>query len=207
MPATALSLVEAKYQSLLPDLWKLALVRHRYLPYHEREEALCETLAYSWQWCLRAFEKGKLDQLTARMLSFYAAKLFRSGRRFAGGTRRDVLSSQAKAEGAVRLRSIERGPDDEEGKPQSMANLLIDSRHVAPPEVARVNHDYPVALRKAKLSRKTRKCFRHLTRDNGPGHVMRISRTLHVSPARVCQLKGQLRSALRAIDYGPSPAA
>ena len=206
MTAAALASVDEKYQTMLPDLWKMALIRHRYLPWQEREEALAETLAYGWQWCLRAFEKGTLDRINARMLSLYAAKLFRSGRRFAGDAKRDVLSPQAQAQGAVQLRSIERGPDDDEGKQQSMANLLLDRRHQNPLDVTRVNLDYPLALHKGKLSRKTRNCFRHLTRDHGPGHGKRIARALHVSQGRVCQYKGALRSALRAIDYGPSPA-
>lgn len=203
MTAAALASVDAKYQSLLPELWKMALIRHHHLPYHEREEALCETLAYAWQWCLRAFEKGKLDQMNARMLSFYAAKLFRSGRRFVGDAKGDVLSSQAQVEGAVRLHSIERGPDGDEGQPQTMANLLTDSRQVAPPESTRINCDYPLALRKARLPKKTRRCFNSIACDHGPGHVKRTAQKLHVSQSRICQMKGQLRTALRAIDYGP----
>jgi hypothetical protein len=206
MPAAAAvvsSAVEPHYLAMLPEIRKFAYLRHRHLAHDERQEAIAETCAWAWQWCLRAFERDKLDQLNARMLSLYAARLFRSGRRFAGSSSHDALSPQTR--GAVRLYSIEGGPEDAEGRPQSMANLLIDGRRTPPPESARVNLDYPLALRKSKLPQKGRKCFRQLVKDNGRGHVLRISRAIHVSPARVCQLKELLRTALRSIDYGPGP--
>jgi hypothetical protein len=201
--AVALSAVEPQYLAMLPEIRKFAYLRHRHLPYEECQEAIAETCAWAWQWCLSAFTKGKLDQLNARMLSLYAARLFRSGRRFAGSSAHDVLSPQTR--GSVHLYSIESGPDDARGRPQSMASLLIDGRRIPPPESARVNIDYPLALRKSKAPRKAGRCLRALARDNGPGHVLRVAQTLHISPARVCQLKGCLRSALRAIDYGPGP--
>jgi hypothetical protein len=202
-PTAASSAVESRFLSMLPEIQRFAYLRHRHLPDDEVQEAIAESCAWAWQCCLGAYEKGKLDQLNARMLSLYAAKLFRSGRRFAGSSSHDVMSPQAHS--SVQFCSVERGLDDTEGSPQSIANLLVDSRRAPPPESARINLDYPLALRKSKMPRKGRKCFRHLVKDNGPGHVLRIAQAIHVSPARICQLKARLRSALRAIDYGPHP--
>ena len=86
MPATAVpAIVQLRYLSMLPTIQKYAFVRHRHLAPEERLEAAAEACAWGWQWCLRAFEKGTLAEVNPRMITLYAARLYRSGRLVGAG--------------------------------------------------------------------------------------------------------------------------
>jgi hypothetical protein len=203
MPAQAAApvAVESHYLQMLPQLQKFAYVRHRYLSPEERQEAIAETCAWGWQWCLRAFEKGTLNELNVRMISLYASGLYRAGRRFAGASTSDAFAPHS---GCSVLR-IGTGKEDSEGNPRSVGAILTDSRHPRPMETVRRNIDYAIAMHKPVVSRKGRACFRHLLKDHSRGHGRRIAKTMHLSNARISQLKGQIGEALVEIGYGPGP--
>jgi len=118
MPAQAAApvAVESHYLQMLPQLQKFAYVRHRYLSPEERQEAIAETCAWGWQWCLRAFEKGTLNELNVRMISLYASGLYRAGRRFAGASTSDAFAPHS---GCSVLR-IGTGKEDSEATPDPL---------------------------------------------------------------------------------------
>ena len=191
--------VEDRFLSMLPDIESWAASQHRYLDAAEREEAVAETKAWAWAWCRSAAEKGKLDRVNATTLSRYAAKMFRSGRRFAGSSSVDVLAPKTKVEGRVSVRSLDLAT--------STAKALTDSKSPRPFDVCRVDIDYPLALQDPALPDRAVECFGHLVQDNGRGHVKRIAEAMKVSSARVCQIKNALAGALTAIGYAPTMAA
>ena len=210
MPAQAVStrnlrdIVEEKYLAMLPELQKLSWLRHRYLPPDERQEAQAECYAWSWSWCLSAAARGKLDELNPRMLTLYALKMWRVGRRFAASASSDVLSPAARVSGRVHVASLDACNREDSDHPATLGMTLSDSRHLRPEELARINVDYRVALRRPSVPRKGRRLFGHLVRDNSFGHARRIARQMKISPPRICQLKEKLRGALESIGYGIS---
>ncbi len=194
--------VERFYLAMLPELIQFAQVRNRYLPPFEIEEVVAETLGWAWSWCLAAEAKGRLHHLNPRMISLYAKRLWRSGRRFAGSAVDDVLAIQSLGKGNVL--SLDE-PRDADGEGANLGQLLSHGRHVSPLERCRVNVDYGIAMAGPQLPRRAPECFRHLARDHGPGHVQRTARAMRISSPRVSQLKRSIAGALRQIDYGPSP--
>ena len=190
-----LNTVESTYLAMLPQIESWAANRHRYLDPAEREEAITETKAWAWQWCCTAAEKGRLDQVNATTLSGYAARMFRSGRRFAGSSSVDVLAPQTKAAGRVSVTSLDPAA--------STAEALTDSKSPQPFDVCRIDMDYPLALEDSALPDRAAECFGHLVQDNGNGHVKRIAGAMGLSMPRVCQLKNALAGALTGIGYAP----
>lgn len=202
MPATAVpAIVQSRFLSMLPTIQKYAYVRNRHLPPEERCECIAESCAWGWLWCLRAFEKGTLSEVNPRMITLYAARLYRSGRRFAGASNGDVLSRHS---GSTVVR-IGTGKEDADGNPRSIGALLTDSRHPRPLDTVRRSIDYAVAMKKPAVSRRGRACFKRLLRDHSRGHVGRIAASMGVSSPRVSQMKGEIGRALAEIGYGPNP--
>ena len=198
--------VEERFLTMLPEITSRASYYHRDLNPSDREEAVSETLAWSWLWSLTAAEKGRLDRLTPHSLVSYANKMFRSGRRFAGSSSTCVLSSETQCRGRAKVIPIdhlETSRNDGSARSRAIAAALIDSRRARPDEICRVDFDYATAMDSPHLPDKAPMCFRLLLQDNGHGHGRRIAEALNVSPPRVSQLKGALRQALSDIGYAP----
>lgn len=204
-----LQVVKDRYLAMLPEIESRASYYHRDLKPCDREDAVSEALAWSWQWCLTAAEKGRLTRLTPHSLSRYARRMYRSGRRFAGSSSVCVLSPQTRAMRRVNvipLDHLETSRCDGSTRARAVSDALTDSRRRRPDEVCRVDLDYAQAMRASALPSKAADCFRLLVNDHAHGHVKRIAATLGVTPPRVCQLKNALAQALMSIGYGPKPA-
>ena len=198
--------VQARYLGMLPELERFASLRYRDLSHVEREEATQESLAWSWLWLLNAAKNGKFDEPNPRMLSLYAKRMWRCGRRFAGSTVTDVTAPQAQIAKGITVASLDQLCLNESGSPRTMGAILTDTRRPRPDEETRINLDFCTALKRPGLPRKGRVVFGKLIRDYGPGHSNRIARAMKISPARVCQLESCLATALTEIGYDPHTA-
>ena len=200
--------VERRYLAMAPEIQSRAWARHGHLSPADREDAVAETMAWSWAWCLSAGRRGKLGRLNPVTLSRYAARMYASGRRFAGSCSADALGEEARVKHRLRVRSLTcrdaAGDEDEVSGRRGLSEALVDSRHERPLEQCRVNTDYPFALLDPRLPARAKECFSSLLQDNGPGHVKRIAQTMGVTSARVCQLKLDLAGALSRIGYAPA---
>lgn len=191
--------VENTYLAMLPQIESWAASHHRQLDAAEREEAITETKAWAWQWCCSAAENGKLDNVNPTTLSRYAAKMYRTGRRFAGSSSVDVLAPQTKVKGRVTVTSLD--------PTTSTAEALVDSKSPRPFDICRIDMDYPLALQDPELPDRAGECFSYLVEDNERGHVKRIAEAMGVSLPRVCQIKNALAGALTSIGYAPAAAS
>ena len=199
--------VEKLFVQWLPEIRSRAwAINHRLQP-AEREEAVAETVAWSWSWALAGAKKGRLEKMTPRTLALYASKMFSSGRRFAAGCSvHDAMSEIARVSGKVTVHSLDKSVTDDTDSPHTTGTILADTRHPHPDEEVRINLDYRTALKQPGLPRKGRILFGKLVRDHAPGHGRRIAGEMKISPPRVCQLKKCLATALTQIGYAPMDA-
>lgn len=177
-------------ESHLADIQRFSACRHRYLNAADREDAVAECTAYAWQWVLRAASLNKINVMSAHMISVFAAKLYRCGRRFGGGVVRPAVS----------LDSVVAKVESDEIAVLPMVDALIDNRY-NPAEMARVAMDYGIAVE--RMNPTERKVWDALVVDHERGVGLRLAAELHLSNGRITQLKGQIARKLENIGYAP----
>jgi DNA-directed RNA polymerase specialized sigma subunit len=126
------------------------------------------------------------------MISLFAVRLWRSGRRFAGGY------NWAKA---ARLERSYSPMMDESTGLSTLADSLAAHRRFQPEEIARVNVDYGVA--QGRMNARERELWAALVVDHERGSQIRIAAEMKLCEARVTQLKGQIAAKLQKIGYEP----
>ena len=155
----------------------------------------------AWAMYGSAMVREKTD-LTPYTLASFAHRHYRNGRRFAGSSTTDAMSPGTRHAGRSEVSSLDSYTADEDG--YDLADVLADPRlDNRPLEQVRVNHDYPLIVKRSQLSRRARQVWRELLKDYGDGHVTRLAKKLHVTPGRICQAKTELATALEEWGYRP----
>ena len=199
------------FQQHLPEIASRCHAVFCRLPDVEREEAAADALAAIYEVIVRAQQRGRLGNLTPFWLVSFAARHYRSGRRFTGSSSTDVMSERARVLGRVRVVSLDRDerpahrhshrPEpDEHAIEAAVAGM---NREDEPFENVRRRHDYPWILREEKLGRKARQIFKAYGEDWTTGVGKRLASQLQISTGRVCQLKDRVGAALQRHGYGP----
>lgn len=194
----------------LPEIQSRAKACLSHLRPEQREEATAEILGAIFKTCVNAEKRGTLNNVTPFHAVVFALKHYRAGRRIAGFSSTDVTSEAAQIKGRAKIVSInsiaERDADT--GRPLPLSEVLADRRQSNNPyEHVRQNLDYPLILRKERVSRKARRVFHLLSQIRGHGAGQTIATELKVSPGRICQLKDELADALERHGYAPPSAA
>ena len=163
----------------------------RFLNQTEKEEAQAECMAYAWQWIVRAVELGKVSELTPGTIALFAGKMFRSGRRFAGGTWNKGAS----------LNQCYAKEDGHAAEMAPMVEALACPRALSPDEATRIKVDYAIAEK--RMNARQRALWLELALDRTHGTQKRFAEAHGLSNGRVSQLKGEIGKKLAEIGYGP----
>ncbi|MBY0228810.1 MAG: hypothetical protein K2W96_06010 [Gemmataceae bacterium] len=179
----------AGFLSLLPRLQAHgnAYFRHVACP-QRRDDLVAEAVAIAWKWYLRLAERGRDPHAFAATLVHRALLQARCYRRLCGQEKaKDALSPLAQRRHGFRASSAGRS----EGE-ATLLDALADSRTASPPEQAAFRLDASAWLE--ALSPCWKRAALALMSGERPGDV---ARSLGVSPARVSQLRSELRDGWR----------
>jgi DNA-directed RNA polymerase specialized sigma24 family protein len=133
------------FEAVLPRIHKHAQVQFRQVRCPGRkEELIAETLALSWKWWLRLWDRGKDPRQFVSAIADYAVKAARCGRRLCGRDKAgDVLSPLAQRTHGFTLSSI---PDGSTLSNTVFSEALIDNLQTPPDEQAAFRIDFPAWL-------------------------------------------------------------
>ena len=192
MEKTSRDLALVWFEANRLEIERFASLRGRFMKRDDREEVIAETIAYAWRWALRAASLNKLDRLSPRMISLFASRLYRSGRRFAGGSNWRKAAAKEVPYSPIM---------DERTGLSTLADSLASHRRFQPEEIARVEMDYSLAA--SRMTARERELWTALVIDHEHGAQIRIAGEMKLCPARVTQLKAQIGIKLEKIGYGP----
>lgn len=73
--------VHVHFLAILPAVERYAELAHRHLAnFHDREDAIAETIAFTWAWYYRLARRGKHTLATPTVLAHTAIRSVRAGR-------------------------------------------------------------------------------------------------------------------------------
>ena len=181
-----------RFLELVPAIERYARLAFRHVQPEEREEAICEVVAYAYCAFRRLSELGKLDVAYASPLARFGVARFRAGRRI--GSRQnagDVFSGAAQRRVGFSLVSLHSTCSGSEIWEEALAD---DTLTPIPDQVA-FRLDFPAWLQ--GLSRRDRKLAKFLALGNTPSEA---ARQFAVSRARVSQLRKELQASWQAFQ-------
>ena len=194
------------FETHLPELTRRCRTWARRLPRDEGEEATAEVLAQAFRCVLSAEARGKLHRLTTGSLIRFFGRAYRVGRRMTGCRSTDVLSEAGRLRHRRRVMSLSDANGTEIARCPAylrLSDVLADPRADCPLENVRRNIDYLEILEREGANRKVKRVFTFLCETASAGRQVDLARELGVSPARVCQIKGELAGMLAAHGYQP----
>jgi hypothetical protein len=183
---------DERFLELVPAIEQFARLAFRHVQPEERDEAICEAVAYAYCAVRRLFELGKLDVAYASPLARFGVARFRAGRRI--GSRQnagDVFSGAAQRRVGFSLVSLHSTCSGSEIWEEALAD---DTLTPIPDQVA-FRLDFPAWLQ--GLSRRDRKLAKFLALGNTPSEA---ARQFGVSRARVSQLRKELQASWQAFQ-------
>jgi hypothetical protein len=193
------------YEARLPELTRRCRAFTYRLPRFVREEAQAEILAGIFEYLLSAERRGKLHALTPFSLVSFFGRAFCGGRRVAGSSRTDVMSSAAQRRRGFRVVSLETMElDPSSDRFVRLADVLANSKADLPLERARRNIDYPEILERQQASPKAKRVFEFLCQTACAGKQVELASELGVSQPRITQLKHELADRLAEEGYFPA---
>ena len=133
-----------KFLEMLPVLRRQAHLAFRHVNDELREELVAETIANAFVAFVRLVERGKEDLAYPTPLAQFAIRQIRVGRRVGGHLNcRDLASHYCQVSKDVRLERLDRF-DKENG---CWLEVLVESRHAGPAEVAAMRIDFATWLK------------------------------------------------------------
>ena len=180
----------AVFLQMLPIIQRDAAYRLRHLKGDDRSDAIQEVIANAFVAFVRLVERGKADIAYPRVLAQYGVAQFYAGRRV--GTRintRDVFSKVAQSKRGFKVERLDRF-NRREGEWQE---AVVEDYRTPIPDQAAFRIDFPRWLR--TLSKRERRIVQALCTGEKTGHVARM---FSVSPARISQIRIELREAWNA---------
>ena len=186
------------FEQLLPGIKKQVSVAFRNSPPCEREELIAEVVANCFLAYVRLIERGLSDVIYASPLAAYAILQVRAGRRV--GTKlnvRDVSSTYCQQRKKVRIEHLDYY-DREEG---GWLEIVVEDRRATPADVAATRIDFAAWLQ--TLRRKERRVAELLS----TGESTKVAaRRFRISPARISQIRRELRDCWLTFQGEPVPA-
>ncbi len=179
--------LHAGFLTILPAVERHARFALRHLhSYHDREDAVAETVAVAWAWFIRLARRGKDAATFPSALASYASRHVKSGRRLCGtGQARDVMSPTARRRRGF---SVERLPQACSPGQPAWEEALIDNTQSPVPDQVAFRVDFPDWL--DTLGERDRR----ITEAMASGHrTLDLARDFDVSPGRVSQLRRDLQ--------------
>jgi hypothetical protein len=186
------------FEELLPAITKQASVAFRDSPPCEREEQVAETIANCYLAYTRLLERGLGHVIYPTPLATYAIKQVHAGRRV--GTKlnvKDVSSEYCRQRKRIRIERLDHYDRDEGG----WQEILVEDRRATPADVAATRLDFAAWLQ--TLRRKERRVAELLS----TGESTKVAaRRFRISPARISQLRRELRDCWLTFQGEPVPA-
>jgi hypothetical protein len=179
--------LDVAFLSLLPVIRGVARAYFRDVRCgHRREDAVGEAVALAWGWYTRLAARGKDPASFPATFARLAARAVASGRRLAGQDRaNDVLSPTC---GRRRGFAVVGIPAAAPAAGTELADALADNTRSPVPVQAQFRADFPAW--RARLGERDRFVADQLALGHGTGVVARM---VGVTPARISQLRGELR--------------
>jgi hypothetical protein len=170
----------------LPPVLRLAKSRFRGLPPVDRDEAVAEAQAAAFQAFNRLHQQGRTDVVFSPGFAAHAVHHVLNDRHVGGSmSSRNVLSRQARQRHGFDLQSLY--VPTTEG---DWHELAVEDKHAGPAEVAAFRLDF--GAWSSNLDDRARRVVDLLAAGYRPGEA---ARRLGVSPARVSQLRSELRKS------------
>jgi hypothetical protein len=186
------------FEELLPSITKQARIAFRDKPRSEREELIAEVVANCFVAYVRLVQRGLGHVIYPTPLAAYAIKQIHAGRRV--GTKlnvRDITSAYCQQRKKVRMTRLDHYDADEGG----WLEIVVEDRTATPADVAATRLDFAAWLR--TLRRKERRVAELLS----TGESTKVAaRRFRISPARISQLRRELRNCWLTFQGEPVPA-
>ena len=190
-PSSALKSTNAHdpFVAMLPKIKLYAHTAFRLHQPEEREDLVQEVIANAYVAYDRLVNLGKQDLAFATPLARYAIKQVRSGRRVGSKLQqRDVMSP---ANRRVRIERLEKYNSAD----ATWKEVVIEDRHAGPAETAAARLDLAQWFR--SLPRRNRKIAKVLAYGESTAVA---AKQFGVSPARISQLRQELRQSWRVLQ-------
>ena len=186
------------FEQLLPLIKKQVCVAFRDSSRSEREELIAETIANCFVAYVRLIERGLGHLIYPTPLAQYAIKQIHAGRRVGSKLNvRDVTSDYCQNKKKFRVQRLDHY-DSEEG---GWREILVEDRRATPADVAATRLDFAAWLQ--TLRRKERRVAELLS----TGESTKVAaRRFRISPARISQLRRELRNCWLTFQGEPVPA-
>ena len=186
------------FEELLPSITKQASVAFRDSPPCEREEQVAETIANCFVAYVRLLERGLGNVIFASPLTAYAIKQVHAGRRVGSALNiKDISSTYCQQRKKVRMTRLDHYDVDEGG----WLEIVVEDRTATPADVAATRLDFAAWLQ--TLRRKERRVAELLS----TGESTKVAaRRFRISPARISQLRRELRNCWLTFQGEPVPA-
>lgn len=184
-PGSRGGMYAGKFETLLPQIRKVAKHAFRRCPREEREEAMAEVAAHAWIAFLGLMNRGLEHRIFATPLAKYAIKRVRAGRCI-GCVRNvnDVSSSYAQKQRGFHVERL----DDYDKRRNRWREILVEDRRVGPADTAASRIDFADWL--ASLSRRMRCIAENLSVGETTNTV---ARRFRLTAGRVSQMRRELR--------------
>jgi hypothetical protein len=183
-----------RFLEMLPRIRRQASVAFRRLRPDRKDELIQEVVANAYCAFVRLVDRGKADVAYATPLAKFAIWQVTAGRQV--GTEpnlRDVLSPQAHAAGKITVERLDEF-DLEQGE---LRAALIEDRRATPADTAAARID--VAAWLSSLSHRSRRIAMTLAMGETTSGV---ARQFKVSPARISQLREELKASWERFHEG-----
>ena len=186
------------FEELLPSITKQASVAFRDSPPCEREEQVAETIANCFVAYVRLLERGLGNVIFASPLTAYAIKQVHAGRRVGSALNiKDISSTYCQHRKGVRMNRLDHYDVDEGG----WLEIVVEDRRATPADIAATRLDFAAWLQ--TLRRKERRVAELLS----TGESTKVAaRRFRISPARISQLRRELRDCWLTFQGEPVPA-
>ena len=192
--------LHAGFLVLLPKIERHARFAHRHLhSYHDREDAVAETVALAWAWYASLIRRGKDPASFATTLASYASRHVKIGRQLCGQENtRDALSPSAGQRRGFRTEPLQtHGPNED----ASWQEALADNTRAPVPDQAAFRIDFPAWL--TTLGGKARKIVEAMAVND---RTTDLAGKFRLSPGRISQLRREFHHSWQHFGRGFPPA-
>lgn len=186
VPKPGTDSVQSIFLALLPRIQRQAALAFRHIRCPQRrEDAVAETIALAWKWCLSLVKRAKDVRGFPASLAYMAVRAVSSGRRLCGQeAAKDPLSRRAQKQHGLHLRRLNSMEAD-----SLVGESLRHNRHTPVPEQAAFRCDFP-RWRRSQSPRNGR-----IMDDLILGHrTSDVARKFGLSSARISQLRRAFRT-------------
>ena len=188
-----------KFLAMLPLIRRHAQVSFRQLDVEARSEAVQEVICNALAAYRRLVELKKTDVAFPSSLARYGVAQVRAGRRVGGSLNvRDITSKHCQLQKQIQVDRLDRYDEEE----MCWQEILVEDRHAGPAETASSRIDFGDWL--GTLPARQRRIAGVLATGET---TLATARRFHVSPARVSQLRQELKRAWELfVGEQPAPA-